>query len=98
MAIKKSDPPSNKKISVGMGKSNPPSKAKYRTSILFSDKDIPGVSKGKKIMVPVEAQGGKMMMKKSALKTMSSSAKEGISEAAQQIVGKALKKKPVSKK
>jgi hypothetical protein len=39
-----------------------------------------------------------MMMKKSALKTMSSSAKEGISEAAQQIVGKALKKKPVSKK
>ncbi len=66
-----------------------PSREKYNAS-----QDATSVVKIKRVVRPIEQPRGKMLMKK----TMSSTASQGISEAAQQIVNTALKKKPVSKK
>lgn len=90
MAIKKSDPPSKKKLSqmekleaamVKSGFYNPKAPPKYGAKITRTTGTISSAAK-----------------KKAALKSMTSAQSEGISEAAQQKVSMALKKKPVSKK
>jgi hypothetical protein len=90
MAIKKSDPPSKKKLSqmekleaamVNSGFYNPKAPPKYGAKITSTTGTISSTAK-----------------KKAALKSMTSAQSEGISEAAQQKVSMALKKKPVSKK
>jgi hypothetical protein len=76
-------------ISTGKKTEVVPGREKYNAS-----QDATSVTKTKRVVRPIEQPKGKMLMKK----TMSSSTREGISEAAQQKVNMALKKKPVSKK
>jgi hypothetical protein len=89
MAIKKSDPP-KKKLSQ-MGKLE----AAMIKSGFYDPKAPP---KYRAEITRTTKTAPSTAKKKAALKSMTSAQSEGISEAAQQKVNMALKKKPVSKK